>query len=146
MSHEGISLVKSLQTLAPDRGEWLASCPGQFIASKMPPVPICCEAVWPPEPVYQLVSLNHSNFQDRSGWRFLGVRRDSMIILVKFIVFLCLCNVLSPISIADPFLLPRPNLLFTGLKLNVIGYTWLHCQVPQVFDESEVGDLIKTLV
>ena len=69
-----------------------------------------------------------------------------MIILVKFIVFLCLCNVLSPISIADPFLLPRPNLLFTGLKLNVIGYTWLHCQVSQVFDESEVGDLIKTLV
>lgn len=62
-----------------------------------------------------------------------------MIILVKFTIFLCLCNVLSLISIADPFLLARPNLLFTGLKLNVIGYTWLHCQVPQFFDECRSG-------
>jgi len=69
-----------------------------------------------------------------------------MIVRVNFTVFLCSCNALSLISIADPFLLARPNLLFTGLKLNVLGYTWLHCQAPQFFDESEVGDLIKTLV
>ena len=89
--------------------------------------------------VRKLVSLNYCNFQDRTGWRFLGARSDRMIILVKFTVVLCLCNVLSLIHIADPFLLVRPNLLLTGLTLNVLGYTGLHCQVPQFFYEFRSG-------
>jgi hypothetical protein len=89
--------------------------------------------------VRKLVSLNCCNFQDRTGWRFLGVRSDRMILLVKFTVFLCLCNVLSLISTADPFLLLRPNLLFTGLKRNVLGYTWSQWQVPLFFDELRSG-------
>ena len=57
----------------------------------------------------ELVSLNFCNFQDRTDWSFLGVRSDHMIIFVKFTIFLCSCNVLSLISITDPFLLARPD-------------------------------------
>jgi hypothetical protein len=74
--------------------------------------------------------------------KIFGVRSDNMIMLVQRTVVLWLCNVLSLISTSDPFLVARPNLLFSGLKLNVLCSTWLHCQVPQCFDESEVGDLI----
>lgn len=65
----------------------------------------------------KLVSLNYCNFQDRTGWRFLAVKIDHMVIVVKFTMFLRPCNVLSLIIIADPFLVAKPNLLFTALNL-----------------------------